>query len=78
MLPNHRNQDPGNPIIQLNLQDPDSMTLDPFGDIVLDRQADQQLIMVTNPSTAKQQAIKVPLSFQPAEIPANAGQKGES
>lgn len=49
---------------QLNLQDPDSMTVDPFGDIVLDSQADQQLIIVTNPGTAEQQAIKVPLSFQ--------------
>ena len=49
---------------QLNLQDPDSMTLDPFGDIVLDSQGDQQLIIVTNPGTGEQQAIKVPLSFQ--------------
>lgn len=40
------------------------MTVDPFGDIVLDSQADQQLIIVTNPGTAEQQAIKVPLSFQ--------------
>ena len=40
------------------------MTLDPFDDIVLDSQADQELIIVTNPGTAKQQAIKVPLSFQ--------------
>lgn len=50
--------------IQLNLQDPDSMTLDPYGNIVLDSQADQELIIVTNPGTAKQQAIRVPLSFQ--------------
>ena len=50
--------------IQLNLQDPDSMTLDPFGDIVLDSQGDQQLIIVTDPGTAQEQAIKVPLSFQ--------------
>ena len=40
------------------------MTLDPFGDIVLDSQGDQQLIIVTNPGTARQQALKVPLSFQ--------------
>jgi hypothetical protein len=50
--------------VKLNLQDPDSMTLDPYGDIVLDSQADQQLIIVTNPGTAEQQAIKVPLSFE--------------
>ena len=50
--------------VQLNLQDPDSMTLDPYGDIVLDSQGDQQLIIVTNPGTSEQQAIKVPLSFE--------------
>lgn len=50
--------------VQLNLQDPDSMTLDPYGDIVLDSQGDQQLIIVTNPGTAEQEAIKVPLSYQ--------------
>jgi hypothetical protein len=50
--------------IKLNLQDPDSMTLDPFGDLVLDSQADQELIIVTNPDTSEQQAIKVPLSFR--------------
>ena len=50
--------------VPLNLQDPDSMTLDPYGDIVLDSQADQELIIVTNPATAQQQAVKVPLSFQ--------------
>jgi hypothetical protein len=50
--------------IKLNLQDPDSMTLDPYGDLVLDSQADQELIIVTNPNTAEQQAIKVPLRFR--------------
>lgn len=49
--------------IPLNLQDPDSMTLDPFGDLVLDSQADQQLIIVTDPGTSKQRALRVPLSF---------------
>lgn len=50
--------------IKLNLQDPDSMTLDPYGDLVLDSQADQELIIVTNPGASEQQAIKVPLSFR--------------
>src|SRR5579862_494274 len=50
--------------VRLNLEDPDSMTLDPYGDIVLDSQGDQQLIIVTNPGTAEQQAIKVPLLYQ--------------
>ncbi len=50
--------------IQLNLQDPDSMTLDTLGNIVLDSQADQELIILTNPGTASQQALRLPLSYQ--------------
>ena len=49
--------------IKLNLQDPDSMTLDPQGNIVLDSQADQELIYVTNPGESNQQALRLPLSF---------------
>ena len=49
--------------IELNLQDPDSMTLDPLGDIVLDSQADQEIIVVTEPGTPNQRALRVPLSF---------------
>ena len=40
---------PTDATVKLNLQDPDSMTLDPLGNIVLDSQADQQLIYVSNP-----------------------------
>ncbi|HKF51962.1 MAG TPA: hypothetical protein VKB26_06595, partial [Candidatus Acidoferrales bacterium] len=47
---------------QLNLQDPDSMTLDPFGDIVLDSQGDQELITVSNPGP-DQRVLRLPLSF---------------
>lgn len=50
--------------VQLNLQDPDSMTLDPQGDIVLDSQGDQELIIVTNPGSPDQRALRLPLSFQ--------------
>ena len=50
--------------IKLNLQDPDSMTLDPQGNIVLDSQADQELIYVTNPGRPDQQALRLPLSFE--------------
>lgn len=50
--------------IQLNLQDPDSMTLDPFGDIVLDSQGDQEIIIVSNPGSPNQRALHVPLSYQ--------------
>jgi hypothetical protein len=49
--------------IKLNLQDPDSMTLDPQGNIVLDSQADQELIYVTHPGEWNQQALRLPLSF---------------
>ena len=49
--------------VKLNLQDPDSMTLDPQGNIVLDSQADQELIYVTNPGESNQQALRLPLSF---------------
>jgi hypothetical protein len=50
--------------VQLNLQDPDSMTLDLQGDIVLDSQADQQLIIVSDPGGPNQQVSRLPLSFQ--------------
>jgi hypothetical protein len=49
--------------ITLNLQDPDSMTLDPLGNIVLDSQADHELIYVTHPGAPNQQALRLPLSF---------------
>ena len=49
--------------VQLNLQDPDSMTLDPLGNIVLDSQADQELIIVSNPGGAHQRVLRLPLSF---------------
>lgn len=50
--------------VTLNLQDPDSMTFNPFGDIVLDSQADQMLIVVTHPGTKLQQALRLPLTYQ--------------
>lgn len=49
--------------IQLNLQDPDSMTLDVLGDIVLDSQADQELIILNNPGAENQSALRLPLSY---------------
>jgi hypothetical protein len=49
--------------IQLNLQDPDSMTLDPLGNLVLDSQADQELIIVSNPDSPNQRALRLPLSY---------------
>ena len=54
---------PTDTTIQLNLQDPDSMTLDPQGNIVLDSQGDQELIIVSNPGTSNQRVLHLPLSY---------------
>ena len=54
---------PTDATIQLNLQDPDSMTLDPQGNIVLDSQGDQELIIVSNPGTSKQNVLHLPLTY---------------
>src|SRR5579863_6680826 len=54
---------PTDKTVQLNLQDPDSMTLDPLGNIVLDSQGDQELIIVSNPDSPNQRALRLPLSF---------------
>jgi hypothetical protein len=43
----------GNTVV-LNLMDPDSMTIDPRGNIVVDSQADSELIFVRNPLTDEQ------------------------
>lgn len=48
--------------VTLNLQDPDSMTLDPQGDVLLDSQADSELILVRHPLTTSQTVIQIPLS----------------
>ncbi|MGH9680153.1 MAG: hypothetical protein ACRD4Y_09390 [Candidatus Acidiferrales bacterium] len=47
--------------VQLNLQDSDSMTLDPLGNIVLDSQGDQELIIVSQPDTANQRVLRLPV-----------------
>ena len=55
---------PTDATIKLNLQDPDSMTLDPQGNIVLDSQADQELIVVSDPGSRQQRALRLPLTSQ--------------
>lgn len=50
--------------VQLNLQDPDSMTLDPHGNIVLDSQGDQELIIVRDPGSSDQRVFRLPLTYQ--------------
>jgi hypothetical protein len=49
---------------KLNLQDPDSMTLDPQGNIVLDSQGDQELIIVSDPGSSRQRVLHLPLSYK--------------
>jgi hypothetical protein len=48
--------------VTLNLQDPDSMTLSPGGDIVLDSQADSELVVVRKPGTKQQSVLQIPLN----------------
>ena len=57
---------PTDTAVKLNLQDPDSMTLDPQGNIVLDSQADQELIFVSNPDSSNQRVLHLPLSHETA------------
>jgi hypothetical protein len=48
--------------VTLNLSDPDSMTLTPSNDILLDSQGDSELILVHNPGQANQTNTQIPLS----------------
>jgi hypothetical protein len=51
----------GSPVT-LNLQDPDSMIRDPFGELVLDSQADGELVIVQHPGRRCQNVLVVPLT----------------
>jgi hypothetical protein len=54
--------------IALNLQDPDSMKFDPFGDLVLDSQADGELIIVHHPGGFDQTAYHLTLTLDGASV----------
>jgi len=54
---------PTDTTVKLNLQDPDSMTLDPLGNLVLDSQGDQELIIVSNPMSSNQRVLRLPLTY---------------
>ena len=56
---------PTDQTIQLNLTDPDSMTSDPLGNLVLDSQGDDELIFVSNPNTKSQRVLHLPLTYLP-------------
>lgn len=62
---------PTDATIQLNLQDPDSMTLDPQGNIVLDSQGDQELIIVSGSESSNQRVLRLPLSYLTSGGPAS-------
>jgi hypothetical protein len=55
---------PSETTLTLNLQDPDSMTSDPFGNLVMTSQADQELIIVNHPESDDQRVLRLPLSFE--------------
>jgi hypothetical protein len=61
---------PTDTTVTLNLQDPDSMTLDPLGNIVLDSQGDQELIIVSNPDSSNQRVLRLPLTYLTSAGPA--------
>jgi hypothetical protein len=48
--------------VVLNLQDPDSMILNAFGDLVLDSQADAELIIVHRPGSSDQSVYHLPIT----------------
>jgi hypothetical protein len=60
---------PTDATVPLNLLDPDSMTLDPLGNIVLDSQGDQELIIVSNPESHNQRVLRLPLSYLASGVP---------
>ena len=48
--------------VTLNLQDPDSMTLTPSNDILLDSQGDSELVLLHRPGMTNQSVTLIPLS----------------
>ena len=48
--------------VTLNLQDPDSMTLTPSNDILLDSQGDSELVLLHRPGMAHESVLLIPLS----------------
>jgi arylsulfatase A-like enzyme len=55
--------------VQLNLTDPDSMSTDPNGDLVLSSQGDDELVTIINPGTATQSVKVTPLSDAAGQLP---------
>jgi hypothetical protein len=53
---------PTNSTVTLNLQDPDSMAFNSFGDLVLDSQADGELIVIHHPGAVDQTVYHLAIS----------------
>ncbi len=49
-------------VVKLNLLDPDSMILDPFGDLVLTSQSDSELVVVHHPGFTDQRVFRLELT----------------
>ncbi len=54
--------------VTLNLQDPDSMAFDPLGDLVLDSQADAELIILHHPGAVDQTVYHLGLTLKGAPV----------
>jgi len=59
---------PSDTPVTLNLQDPDSMIFDPFGDLVLDTQADAELIILHHPGAFDQSVYHLPLTLDGSPV----------
>lgn len=59
---------PSDTPVTLNLQDPDSMILDSLGDLVLDSQADAELVIVHNPGSVDQRVYRLKLTLKGAPV----------
>jgi hypothetical protein len=59
---------PSDTPVTLNLQDPDSMIFDPFGDLVLDSQADAELIILHHPGAFDQSVYHLPLTLDGSPV----------
>jgi hypothetical protein len=53
---------PGGMVVPLNLTDPDSLTIDPRGNIVLDSQADSELVFIRHPFSDQQEVGRLKIT----------------
>ena len=64
-----------NHMVTLNEVDPDSLSVDAQGDVVMDNQAGSELVFVHNPGTARQTLTRLPLGTQVDDtVPATTAQ----